>query len=385
MAVIKINTFGGELPSVSSRALPAQAARTSRNLLATSNEFRPLMGQQLFSTTVVNNPKTIRRFFRASPGAGGADLVDLTASWAASAEFLSLARGQLDDDETERTFYTAEAGGALVFDNTGFSKLLGVPAPTVPTLVHGVVNEYSVDEDRKARVRIPQEMLDAVVSAGSEIRIGDAPTPAVGVSTAGWLSHEDAVAAGLTVTKRAGDWAYMAPMSGGKLTLPETTYLLATEFGGSQVTYQTRTYWAICVGVQGIGYSINSATLLASFKAITTPDPDVVRTVGASYDTIHQQFTNAECQGSVDTVVAEYAQTNPKLVPSLRQLAVARDDVNLALTNFANQTVLAATVTAFYSKSDVAAEITAAIGNFAASVVDAESGTITNPWSIPPL
>lgn len=42
MAVIKIDNFGGELPSVSPRALPPDAAQENRNLFMGVSEFRPL-------------------------------------------------------------------------------------------------------------------------------------------------------------------------------------------------------------------------------------------------------------------------------------------------------------------------------------------------------
>ena len=44
MSVLKIQAFGGLVPRVSPRALPAGAAKRYENLLATSAELRPLPG-----------------------------------------------------------------------------------------------------------------------------------------------------------------------------------------------------------------------------------------------------------------------------------------------------------------------------------------------------
>ena len=44
MTALKITQFGGQVPRVSPRALSAGAAQRYENLLATSTEMRPLLG-----------------------------------------------------------------------------------------------------------------------------------------------------------------------------------------------------------------------------------------------------------------------------------------------------------------------------------------------------
>jgi hypothetical protein len=382
MAVIRLDAFGGESPRTPARNLPAGMAQLSNNLLATATEFRPLLGELPVSTLAISNPKTIRRFTKTT--AGNPDISDFTASWGASPDYLSLAKGQINDDLTERTYYTndsaaAGTGGARVFDNTGFDKALGVPPPGVPTVVATIANEYTYEEDTNARVRIPGEMEVAVFESATEIRIGDALSPAPTASTAGWLTHEAAIASGVTVTQAAGDFAYLTPMSGDAIIQTELAYLTDVAFGGKKVTYLGGTHWAVGLGVQGIGYTVNGTTLTTKFKAIQTPDPQTVRPVGADFDTTTQQFSNAEVATAVQMFVAEYSVDAPAIAPTIRNLNTAREGVIQAMLNYQNQTTLAAMVTAFYSKTDVAAEITAAIGNFAKSIVTAEVGILTPP------
>jgi hypothetical protein len=291
-----------------------------------------------------------------------------------------MAKGQVNGDlNSERIYYTNESlgTGARVFDKSGFDKKLGVPPPGVPTVSAAIGNEYTNEEDSNARVRIPGEMEVAVAESATQIRIGDAPTPTATATTAGWLTHEQA--AGLAVTKTPGDFAFLTPMTGDVINQTEMAYLTGVDFGGKKVTYLGASHWAIPVAVQGIGYTINGVALTAKFKAITTPDPQTVRPVGVDFDTTTQQFSNSEVTQAVQMFVASYSVDSPSIAHTVRNLEAAREALVQSLVNYQNQTTLSAMVTAFYSKTDVAAEITAAIANFAKAIVNAEAGILAPP------
>ena len=64
MPVIKIENFGGEMPSMSARALPTNAAQENRNLLLGTAEFRPRM-VDLAAGSVTAGAQTLRRFNNA--------------------------------------------------------------------------------------------------------------------------------------------------------------------------------------------------------------------------------------------------------------------------------------------------------------------------------
>ena len=107
MAVIKINSFGGEVPSASTRALPATAARVSRDLLATSNEFRPLLGEVGVFTLSNNNPKTI--WHGSHNSVLGAPAIN--AGWLSDPNVINTAKWPRGDNLTERMTLTIEGGG----------------------------------------------------------------------------------------------------------------------------------------------------------------------------------------------------------------------------------------------------------------------------------
>lgn len=133
MAVIKIDSFGGELPSVSSRALPANAAQVSKNLLMSSNEFGPLqdLGAPLSGVTLQDIGAfagyAVRSLYR--PGSSYA--------WHASAFERSFARTPINDlGLAGRTYFSTDEPSSYpaAFDGGSVSseRRLGVPAPSQP-------------------------------------------------------------------------------------------------------------------------------------------------------------------------------------------------------------------------------------------------------------
>ena len=142
MAVIKIENFGGEMPSTSARALPGDAAQINQNLLLASREFRPLLSDATVDAGL-NGAKTLFR-------------VSSSSAWRLSTSELNYARGQNSGDATQRTYYSnnTTAGPLRVFDNTGNDRQLGVPAPgalTVTTTAGAVFTAESlVDSIRRA-------------------------------------------------------------------------------------------------------------------------------------------------------------------------------------------------------------------------------------------
>lgn len=374
MAVIKINSFGGEYPSVSSRALPPGAARTSLDLLATTNEFYPMLAEAHVFTSPVNNPKTI---YRSTHNSAGGYVADLTLGWLADPNIVSTAKWPSGDNVSERMTLTAENGvlPPHVYDNAPLVKKLGVPAPTAPTAVVTVGNEYTVDEDTAARLRIPMDMSNAVSASGVRDTIGMTGLAAPSLSAGGFVSHTAAVRPSPTVTLAEGDYAFMVPMdaAGNVLLFPATDgYLLATEFGGKKVTYYGNNYWAVNVTVNGFGWTANTSLLTTQVQAIQHPDPNVVRTVGANFANTRQLFANSDIASFASQMNDRFSRLNPEVSQSVNALDVASTALVKAANDYSNQTALAATITAFYSKAAVALEITNAVSDFATTLYDAE-------------
>jgi len=141
MAVIGIKTFGGEYPSVSARLLPPGSAAVARNILAQTNEFRPLKTDLVVASSTSGN-KTLYRMARDVSG----DYTDNPAlNWISNSAVVNYVRGQNDDDRTERTYYSYQDGlqAPLVMTVDGATRTLGIPAPSKPVCVVGAGNEFT--------------------------------------------------------------------------------------------------------------------------------------------------------------------------------------------------------------------------------------------------
>lgn len=133
MAVIKINSFGGEFPRMEARGLPPGTAQVNKNLMATSNDFRPLYATGPSVKSAVNGAKSLYRFQR---DVNGQIETNLANGWESSTEDLNYCRGQINDDQTERTYVSDNSGVHMPYvqTNAGTKFLLGVPPPKQPSV-----------------------------------------------------------------------------------------------------------------------------------------------------------------------------------------------------------------------------------------------------------
>ncbi len=144
MTMMKLANFGGVFPRTSPRALAVESAQVNHNLLATSPEFRPLLGDLY----VGDAPVGAKSIYRTTRNPDGSIRTDDTSGWIVSLEDKNYVKGQLNDDATERTLVTHNGGleRPRVFDVKGADRLLGVPAPPKPTVVLVAVDEFTMDE-----------------------------------------------------------------------------------------------------------------------------------------------------------------------------------------------------------------------------------------------
>lgn len=144
MPVIKFDNFGGEYPSVSPRNLPPGAAQTNRNLYALTGEFYPLKAD----STVASCPsgtKTLHRFARTADGSFNQTF---SSGWITSTADRSYVKGQINDERTERTYFTFDDGSARprITDVNGSDRVLGVPRPAKPVVAAVVTDELTGEE-----------------------------------------------------------------------------------------------------------------------------------------------------------------------------------------------------------------------------------------------
>lgn len=271
MPVLNVKTFGGEWPSVAPRALPAQAAQRAHNLLASTGEFRPLMADLSVATSSVNNPLTLYRLARK---AGGVFNATMTEGWIASAQDVSYVKGQIDDDTTERTFYTFNDGSAppRALDVTGQDRLLGVPAPaTAPGVAVNVVDEFSVDEARAAETTVQQQIADAIKAAMVESLLGNGISlVAPNASTVGWLAHGTGVT-GTLPSVASVQANFCVPVVGGNMSF-EFTFLKDAAYGGMEIVYSGVTYWAVAIDLYAPIWLPYDAALADRLEELVRPD-----------------------------------------------------------------------------------------------------------------
>lgn len=166
MAAIKIENFGGELPSVSPRALPANSAQTNRNLYLATTEFRPLSEDSVVAACDAGT-KTIHRFARREDGEFNTNPAE---GWIATPQERSYVKGQVNDERTERTYYTVDDGSERprVIDVKGNNRLLGVPRPTKSTVTVVEGKEFTPEE---AENFLYGEVKDSLITAFSGNRV----------------------------------------------------------------------------------------------------------------------------------------------------------------------------------------------------------------------
>ena len=168
MTALKITQFGGQVPRVSPRALPADAAQRYENLLATSTELRPLAGDK----TVAAAAPGARTLYRLGRDAKGALRGGDTDGWLTDAADKNHVKGQLNDDATERTVVSWNDGSAAprVIDAKGADRLLGVPAPASVAVTANITDEFTRDEalawvDETLIPALADKLLAALVEA----------------------------------------------------------------------------------------------------------------------------------------------------------------------------------------------------------------------------
>lgn len=191
MSIIKITNFGGELPRVSPRALPADAAQVNSNLLATSTEFRPLLGD----TVVGVAPNGAKTLYRLARNSSGVLRTDDTSGWIAEVDDKSYVKGQINDDGSERTYVSFNDGSAppRSIDALGKNKLLGVPPPATLTATLNVAPRFTRAEgtDWITQRLVPDitgAMLETLVDSASSSRMKVGGTPVAGPYTVQGLS-----------------------------------------------------------------------------------------------------------------------------------------------------------------------------------------------------
>ena len=165
MAAIVLKVFGGEVPALSGNALPPEAAQVAENLFAGVAELRPLQND-LNIMTVPPATRSLYRMQRRGDGQLYGE-TDQSQGWIVSGSDRSYVRGQIHDDDTERTYMTDNTSGPwpMVFDRSTVTtpRRLGVPEPAVPTCeVVAVKTPFTRAAANTAGASLVGKVIDAI-------------------------------------------------------------------------------------------------------------------------------------------------------------------------------------------------------------------------------
>lgn len=386
MTVIKINTFGGERPSVSPRALPNDAAQTAQNLLASTPEFRPLLGSgtPISLGAVPANPQTIYKWPQQS------------GSWYSSSAFVNVVRGQINGDPSELTYMTYQDGSAP--PNIYPSGLvLGVPAPlSAPTLTLNAVAQFT-EADRSAGIAAAgvsardaiHNNLSVAVAAGSDFTAATGFSRAMGVTVPGYFNRDMSPTAGETSTHIVR--AYRATSTGGAFTggfesayvtvgntsdnfawaadpalqgfwrsMPAGVNIEASPWGTTWGCVTGDDHYCLAFPAYAMTYTLATSTAKTALKAIPLPG-----TTSGEF-----LYSDADAQSIVDSVNAYLSVDNPAIKPKFKEMADKVSELKVVLDGGVIS-FTANTMSAYYGTAGVSAEIDAAFDAFANAVADA--------------
>ena len=179
MTVLKLTSFGGEMPRRPARHLPDGAALHYEDLLTTAEELRPL-AQDVDVGAAISGAKTL---YRLSRDANGDLRADPAGGWIATRDDLNFVKGQLNDDATERTVVADNAGveRVRVVDATGEDRLLGVPPPPDVGASAQVGEAFTTDDSEEwtAKTLMPA-LRNALLAASVETRYVSGALPLAG-------------------------------------------------------------------------------------------------------------------------------------------------------------------------------------------------------------
>jgi hypothetical protein len=371
MAIAKLQSFNGLRPKDSARVLPDDAAQTANNLLATTTEFRPLAADTtIVAASGVTNPTTIYRMQRLSGGALNLDFAS-AANWKITALEKSYVKGPLNDNATERTYVTTNDGSVPphVIDNTGQDRQLGVPAPTTaPGITVNVVADFTPSDRSAGLAAALQAAITAVQTNVTAVFRGAAHP---GTSQPGYIDRNATFIDG-TVNDAQQLRCYRLSGLGGTVTNSYSSadpsafsWVFDPLLGGFQGLSKATPAWAGGAGVAhiclpfaayGLTFDINTSPLTTALGAIIMPGT-----------TSTPLFNGTQISSIVTTLVNLADPAGTDIKPKIDALAAKVLEVE-TLLDAGTLASLTATVKAFYSKTDVAAEISTAINNFANNV-----------------
>ncbi|CAN7346284.1 hypothetical protein LJR074_001980 [Acidovorax sp. LjRoot74] len=356
MPALKIETFGGEIPSVSPRALPPSAAQENRNLFLGTNEFRPLATD----VEVAQAPGNTTSLYRFARGTNGELNTSTATGWVVAEKDRSYVKGQINDERTERTYFTTDDGSeplrAITVATPNAPRLVGVPAPMKTAAVANISDELTAEEatsfmTETAVVEIQKALVSALRNPSNTV-LDVGRRKLDGLPTAGpfqlWGMRwcDDPVLAGLYADK-----PYYAVAVIG-YNFGEQMGLIGAEMDARGLPNGPGPYslMAIPVNAGAFAYWIDATVASNNLRAIVFPetgygaksgqrlftDTQVAELVAravkwfdpANYARALRERLDAEVQAFVKLLVAAPAGANETVKAMRNRIAAAAHEVN---------------------------------------------------------
>lgn len=352
-----LRTFGGIMPSVEPRGLPADAAQAAENLDMRFGDFRPSRGLGASITVVAAGAKSVFR----TPNTG---------AWLSSSTDTDYVLGQLQDNPVERVYLTGHAAYPEAWE-AGVYRPLGIAAPLLaPTVSVQVVDEFSTNELTTGRTVIPAKVAEIFTAALTPVGLGSPPSDPPTTLLPGWLMHGSQP--GLP-TRSTLQQAFCVPMvlSGADYVMrfPDAhNFLLMPELGGLRVTFGGNQYWAVALYVKGQGQTINEAAAVAGLKTVMNPANTAVRL-----------WDDARIDEIVAARVAVYSQTTEPAKGLIDGINSSLVGLAKVFESISTLTDLRAAMKAFFLRTEVVNEIAGLVGSPAldAGLSGTLSGSVT--------
>lgn len=324
MPTIDITDFGGVLPSVQKRNLPANSAQVAINLDTRYTDLRPTRAAGSSLTTVAAAARSVFR-------------TPISGTWLSSTNDADYVANPVQDLEAERVYMTGHAAHPEAWE-AGNYRRLGVPRPAAaPTVTVDEVFQFTPDDAELFRTSTIKAWKDAITSNVTQTYAGYANAIAGPFNDgAYWLPHGTSTSPALpTSDARMGCYCVPVTVTGSthKATNEEKHgFAVNPALGGIVVTYSAATYLAIPMFCRGAVYSFNAAGFEAAAALIDNPQgtgqlvptPDIEYASDEYANRFSQSVTpRQEKIAELNQLVAEVARyVDPVTGPMLKQQLV---------------------------------------------------------------
>lgn len=372
--MLKTTVFGGLIPKASGIRLPDNAAQIAQDLMPAAAEFRPVADDlTVIANTGHTGAHTIFRLQRDSSGALNTSVGTLS-TWRIDDGYVSYARGQVNQDLTERTVKSFDNGSAAprMIDAQGGDRLLGVPRPAAaPTIAVNVVDEFTSDEKSQGIDEALLYIKNNVAVDMQPVWLGaDHP----GTSLPGYVDRDNTIDGDPSEAQqlRVFQLASSGGANSGGITdtftgLGATNYqwVLDPTLGGFYGTAgaspawatEGRDLWLIPFHAYGMTYSFDTAAMTTTLATMA----DIPPADGVPLMTTEQV---TEVMGMVTTLIGQYDTAAQPKINALKAQVQSLE----AMLGGGGAAQVTASIQDFYSSTATQDKLDAAFAQFAEAV-----------------